>query len=36
MELAVKYCIEADYLVPNFLAISFGSAFFLTTIFMGL
>ena len=34
MELAVKYCIVADYLIPNFLAISLGSAFLLTTIFM--
>lgn len=34
MELAVKYCIVADYLIPNFLAIYLGSAFLLTTIFM--
>ena len=29
MELAVKYCIVADYLMPNFLAISLGSAIFI-------
>ena len=34
MELAVKYCIVAYYLIPNFLAIYLGSAFLLTTIFM--